>query len=240
MTLVLRSNFELIDSTFELVLDRLISWAAACLEKSLNQPALPHAIIASNFTDVSIDPHQWNTGTATRKLMAGFEDVIARVEKFRVLADFWIRRGKVINTVRDLLHCYYSSVTVVRLPVKGRYMRMHDQVEQLHDAISSNCRKAHEAKKRIRMLANSDDLQVYLRAAFIHFSQNLDIPFNFVDVALNHHPGAPKGFSGNMLQLAIIIKDNLQFDAERIFTEMARMVASCIFLDIARHALLGR
>lgn len=119
-------------------------------------------------------------------------------------------------------------------------MRMHDQVEQLHDAISSNCRKAHEAKKRIRMLANSDDLQVYLRAAFIHFSQNLYVPFNFVEVALNHHPGAPKGFSGNMLQLAIIIKDNLQFDAERIFTEMARMVASCIFLDIARHALLGR
>lgn len=240
MTLVLRSNFELIDSTFELVLDRLISWAAACLEKSLNQPALPHAIIASNFTDVSIDPHQWNTGTATRKLMSGFEDVIARVEKFKVLADFWKRRGKIINTVRDLLRCYYSSVTVVRLPLKGRYMRMHDQVEELHDAISSNCRKAHEAKKRIRMLANSDDLQVYLRAAFIHFSQNLDVPFNFVEVALNHHPGAPKGFSGNMLQLAIIIKDNLQFDAERIFTEMARMVASCIFLDIARHALLGR
>lgn len=83
MTLVLRSNF-LIDSTFELVLDRLISWAAACLEKSLNQPALPHAIIASNFTDVSIDPHQWNTGAATRKLMTSFEDVIARVEKFGV------------------------------------------------------------------------------------------------------------------------------------------------------------
>lgn len=240
MTLVLRNNFELIDSTFELVLDRLISWAAACLEKSLNQPALPHAIIASNFTDVSINPGQWDTGRATKKLMSDFEDVISRVEKFRYLADFWTRRGKIINTVRDLLHCYYSSVTVVRLPVKGRYMQMHYQVEQLHAAISSNCRKAHEAKKRIRMLANSDDLQVYLRAAFMHFSQNLDVPFNFVEVALNHHPGAPKGFSGNMLQLAIIIKDNLQFDAERIFIEIARMVASCIFLDIARHALLGR
>lgn len=234
------NNSEFIDSTFELVLDRLISWAAACLEKSLNQPALPHAIIASNFTDVSIDLLQWDEGRATRKLMSDFEHLIDRVAKFRDLTDSWTLRGKTINTVRDLLYCYYSSVTVVRLPVKGRYMRMHNQVDQLHAAISSNCRKAHEAKRRIRMLANSDDLQVYLRAAFMHFSEKLDVPFNFVEVALNHHSGAPKGFSGNILQLAIIIKDSLQLDAERIFVESARMVASCIFLDIARHALLGR
>lgn len=238
--MILGNNYKFIYSTFEHVLDRLISWAAACLEKSLNQPALPHAIIASNFTDVSIDLLQWDASTATKKLMSGFEDLIDRVERFRDLADSWIRRGKTINTVHDLLHCYYSSVTIVRLPVKGRYMRMHSQVEQLHAAISSSCSKAHEAKRRIRMLANSDDLQVYLRAAFMHFSQKLDVPFNFVEVALNHHPGAPKGFSGNMLQLALIIKNNLQFDAERIFIEIARMVASCIFLDIARHALLGR
>lgn len=189
---------------------------------------------------MSIDPSQWDAGTATKKLMSDFEDVIGRVEKFRDLAGYWIRRGKTINTVRDLLHCYYSSVTIVRLPVKGRYMQMHKQVEQLHAAIGSNCTRAYESKKRIRMLTNSDHLQVYLRAAFIHFSQNLDVPFNFVEVALNHHSGAPKGFSGNMLQLAIIIKDDLHLDAERIFVEIARIVASCIFLDIARHAVLGR
>lgn len=188
---------------------------------------------------MSIDSNQWDAGTATRKVMSGFEDVISRVEKFRHLADTWIQRGKIINTVNDLLLCYYSSVTIVRLPLKGRYMRMHYQVEQLHAAITTNCRKAHEAKKRIRMLANSDDLQVYLRAGFLHFQQDLDVPFNFVKVALTNHPGAPKGFSGNMLQLAIIIKDTLQFDAERIFLEIARLVASCIFLDIARHELLG-
>ena len=37
----------------------------------------------------------------------------------------------------------------------------------------------------------------------------------------NYHPGAPRGFSGNMLQLALIIKGSLQFDAERIFAEIA-------------------
>lgn len=205
-------------------------WAVACLEKSLNQPTLPHAIIASNFTDMSIDAGQWDAGTATKKLMSDFEDVISRVREFRKLAGYWIRRGKTINTVRDLLHCYYSSVTIVRLPVKGRYMRMHDQVEQLHAAIGSNCTRAYEAKKRIRMLTNSDDLQVYLRAAFIHFSQNLDVPFNFVEVALKHHSGAPKGFSGNMLKLALIIKNDLHFVAESIFIKIARIVASCIFL----------
>ena len=111
-------------------------------------------------------------------------------------------------------------------------MRLHHQVEQLHAAIGSNCTRAYEAKKRIRMLTNSDDLQVYLRAAFDHFSHDLDVPFNFVEVALYHHSGAPKGFSFNMLQLAIIIKDDLHVDAERIFMEIARMVASCIFLDM--------
>ena len=206
----------------------------------MNQPALPHAIIALNFTDLSIDESQWDPQSATDKLMADFESVVNRVDKFRELAGHWISLGRPIRSIKDLLHCYYSSVTVVKIPVKGRYGKMMEQVGKLRNEIVSRCKDAHDTKKEARMLSNSDDLQIYLIAAFDHFSRKLDAPFNFVEVAFKNHP-IPRNFSGNMLQLAIALKNHpdINLTGKRMFEELGYMFASCIRLDIARQRLLG-
>ena len=109
-----------------------------------------------------------------------------------------------------MLECYYSSVTVVRIPIKGRYMKIDEQVNKLHKILSKRCSEAFKSKRRSRMLSNSEELNVYLQCAFDHFSQDLDTPFNFIDVAFKMNP-IPQDFGGNILKLAVAIKNSNRF-----------------------------
>lgn len=140
--------------------------------------------------------------------------------------------------MKDLLLCYYSSISVVRIPTKGRYMLIDQQVGKLHKQIVSKCSLSFSTKRKTRMLSNSDELNVYLQCAFDNFSQDLDTPFNFIEVAFKNNP-IPTDFGGNILQLAVAIKNCLRYDGPQTFRELAYMVASCVMLDCVQHSLKG-
>lgn len=226
--------------TFESsVLAKLLSWASASMEKSLNQPTLPHAVIALNATDMEVDPAEWESEHATKVLMSTVAGAIHRDSTYRGLADYWIGQGRRVNTMKDLLECYYSSVTVVRIPIKGRYMKIDSQVEKLHAVITKKGSESFKARRRSRMLSNAEELNIYLQCAFDHFSQDLDTPFNFMDVAFKINP-IPLDFGGNILKLAVAIKNCRRFtDPRNIFKELSYMVASCVMLDCVRQSLKG-
>ena len=156
------------------VLKKLLQWAAASLELSLNQPALPHAIIVLNATDLSVNKDQWDVEHATSKLMSDIAGASERVDEFRRYADIWEFRDRRIDTIKELLECYYSSVTAIRIPTKGRYRLLHQQIRKLHRHITLKCQAALSIKRRVRMLPNNNDLQTYLQSAFNHFSKNLN------------------------------------------------------------------
>lgn len=225
--------------TFESsVIGKLLAWAAASIEKSVNQPTLPHAIIALNATDMGVDPKEWDVDYATQTLMSNVAQAIHRDPKYGEYADYWMRRGRVIRTTKDLLLCYYSSITVVRIPTKGRYMLIDEQAGKLHKQITLKCSSSYFARRKARMLSNSDELNVYLQYAFDHFSQDLDTPFNFIEVAFKNNP-IPMDFGGNILKLAVAIRKRRNYAGRRIFQELAGMVASCVMLDCVRHNLKG-
>lgn len=141
--------------------------------------------------------------------------------------------------MKDLLECYYSSIRVVRIPKKGRYMLIEDQVAKLHREITASCSQAYYTKRRSRMLSNSDELNVYLESAFDHFSQNLDTPFNFIEVAFKNNP-IPLDFGGNILKLAAEAQNSgIGLSGPSLFRELSTMVASCIMLDCARQGHRG-
>jgi hypothetical protein len=229
--------------TFEsIVLEKLLDWASASIEKSLNQPALPHMIIALNASDLSLDERQWGVEEATRCLLSDIEGAIHRVPRFQEYAKLWRDAGRVINTTRDLLECYYSSITVVRIPSQGRYMLMNEQISKLHFEIKKCCQVSYWTKKRVRMLSSDEKLQVFLQSAFDHFSQNLNSPFDFVKEAVKNNP-IPRDFGGNILKLAIAVRDHNCFvdphDGQNIWLALSQMVASCLMLNSARQSLLG-
>lgn len=215
----------------------LIKWARTSIEKSLNQPTLPHAIIALNATDTKIDSRFWDTEYATSSLMSDVAGAVDRDPYYQELKNFWVARGKTINNTKDLLECYYSSITVVRIPADGRYMMIDEQVQALHDTLSKRCKDSFHAKRRSRMLSNSDDLNVYLQKAFDHFTSDLDAPFNFMEVSFTMN-SIPLDFGGHVLKLAVAMKAQLS-SAEEIFEKLSFMVASCILLDCARQNFRG-
>ncbi|KAF2019496.1 hypothetical protein BU24DRAFT_431280 [Aaosphaeria arxii CBS 175.79] len=224
--------------TFEsTVLSTIINWARSSIEKSLNQPTLPHVVIALNVSDTKIDEKSWDPDYATHALMSDVAGAIERDPTYKDLKTFWVEKGKKINTMQDLLLCYYSSITVVRIPGEGRYMMINSQVQTLHDAVSRRCKESSNSKRRSRMLSTSDTLNVYLQSAFEHFSTDLDVPFNFMDVSFQINP-IPLDFGGNILKLAVAMK-RLFTDACRLFQELSFMVASCILLDCVRQNIRG-
>jgi hypothetical protein len=209
------------------------------MEKSLNQPLLPHAIIALNATDPGVDQRDWEVDWATQVLMSSVSGALGRDTKYMEYADYWTSRGKTIRTMLDLLECYYSSIRVVRIPKKGPYMLIDQQVGKLHQEITSACSQSYTTKRRSRMLANSDELHVYLQSAFDHFAQNLDTPFNFIDVAFKNNP-IPLDFGGNILKLAVEVRNAGNFlEGPKLFRNLSVMVASCIMLDCARQDHMG-
>ncbi|KAI3321837.1 hypothetical protein HD806DRAFT_523766 [Xylariaceae sp. AK1471] len=225
------------------VLHKLIKWGAASIDKSINQPVLPHAIIVLNATDTNVDEKEWDISKATQMLLSDISDAIRREPVLQQYAQSWRQRGRHLTTTKDLLECYYASISVVRIPYKGSYMLMNEQAGKLSDLIKDRCAAAHAKKKQMRMLANTEKLQFYLQAAFDHFTRDLHTPFDFVKEMLRHSP-VSRNFEGNILNLALLIKDSpshstLRNDAEQIFRAMGPMIASCVMLDAVRQKLPG-
>ncbi|GAW25333.1 putative patatin-like serine protein [Rosellinia necatrix] len=225
------------------VLHRLIKWGAASIDKSINQPVLPHAIIVLNATDTGVDEKEWDVSKATQMLFADISDAIRREPVLQQYAQIWNQRGRRVNTTKELLECYYASISVVRVPYKGSYMLMNEQAGKLSDLIKDRCAAAHSKKKQVRMLANTEKLQFYLQAAFDHFTRDLTTPFDFVKEMLRHSP-VSRNFEGNILGLALLIKEHavhpaIRNDAEQIFRAIGPMIASCVMLDAVRQKLPG-
>jgi len=172
----------------------------------LDQPALPHIIIVLNATDLTVQEKHWNIEYSTKFLMSDIEGAISRVPRSREYANLWRDTGRTIGTVKDLLECYYSSITVMRIPTHSRYMLMNQQISELHGEMKKCCQVSYWTKKRVRMLSSDEKLQVCLQSTLDHFSQNLNSPFDFVKEAVKNNP-IPRDFGGNILKLAIAVRD---------------------------------
>lgn len=225
----------------ESVLERLIDWAAAALEKSSNQPVLPHAIIAFNASENDIPKELWDVEHATTALMESLSRTVYQNATFKKYAQFWRERDRQIESVEELVLSYYSSLRVVRIPTTGRPMLIRTQVMELSNSIRWASREARKLKLESRMLLDADELQPYLQNAFDHFADKLDTPFDFVQASFTNSP-IPHDFGGNILKLALQVMERWEdvAKASTIFEELSYLIASSILLDATKQRILGR
>jgi hypothetical protein len=181
-----------------------------------------------------MDDEAWDPESAKLRLLDSVKNSLKQVPMFKDLVKDWAKRKKHIETVSDLIHCYYSSFSVVRIPAAGRYGKMAKQVDKLHRKIIEKCTDSYVKKATRRMLSSSDELDMYIQAGFEHFSKGpLDKPFNFVEVAIRNNP-IPQDFSGHILQLAILMIPQFTSngrDGKGLLNKLIEMVASCIVLN---------
>jgi len=111
------NNAQLLQATnatraIEDVLEHLVEWAAAALEKASNQPVLPHVIIALNASENNIDEALWDPDVATSTVLESMSRTVYRNSTFKKYAQFWRERNRSIESVESLIRSYYSSIKV--------------------------------------------------------------------------------------------------------------------------------
>ncbi|CAN9415920.1 unnamed protein product [Alternaria alternata] len=220
------------------VLPKLLDWASSSLEASTNQGTLPHAIIALNFSNTRISSNLWMGRDATNNLLENNDHLInpayssAQVTK---LVERWRKRDRPIRSLRDLLHCYYASFQVVRLPEAKDMPRLSKQVSQLHDTIVETCKASYLNKQKVGLLSSAEDLSFYIQKAFTHFSKDLNHPFDFKSYSLIRNP-IPQNLGGHILRVAVIMQGQYpNRTGEWIFENLSFMVASCFLYDCATY-----
>jgi hypothetical protein len=224
----------------QMALELLLKWGRVSLETSVNQAALPHAIIAINMADIGVAPEVWDPHSSTKKLLHAVRHSLSQVPYLRELSRHWRDRGRAVNSVAELIHCYYSSFNVIYIPAEGRPNLLIKQMNNLRAHITSCCDESYHAKQRARMLSNSDELSIFTHAAFDHFSTHLETPFDFIEVSLKTSP-IPKDIGGNFLELAIAMqRQSPQTKSKSIFQPLSEVAASCVVLDCVRHYRKGK
>ncbi len=175
----------------------MIELGINALEKSTNQPVLPHAILVLNDNESSFPG-----GTRSLK-----NEVIAFIQRpstwdadLSRLKDVWVRRGKSVNTLRDLLDCYFSSVEVHEMP-RSKCSRMYEQSNRLYDAIANRCAEIYQTKRELRMSLDSKDLAKYMSHAVAHFASTKEAPLDFNEAKL-HGLDTPSEISPHLLDFA--------------------------------------
>ena len=210
------------------------------MESATNQSVLPHAIVVLNKSNYSLGEEAYDIDAATKKLLSDANQSLTFNPAIDRHVHLW-RQGhdKDIQTAEDLLKCYYSTFRVIRIPEKGRYMLIDQQVRKLQSTISYCCRGSHRHKLQARRDLRAEELGECLQSGLDHFTASLDIPFDFLAFSWSQNP-IPPGLEGNILRLALSIQ-NIQkgFRGHEIFQHLSQMVASCIMLYYIHHRIRG-
>lgn len=152
----------------------------------------------------------------------------------------WKSANVQIRDVSDLIKCYYSTVKVVRLPDGSRLQRMDDQRKVLYRVIRDCCEDTMDVKMERRMLPDVDEFGLYLSLAFDHFSESLDVPFDYVKASLKHRP-PPVTLAQNLQDFIVLIAEQMyKLDVTRLFQLLTPFVASCLMLDSSRKQRIGK
>ncbi|KAM0714544.1 hypothetical protein Q7P37_009840 [Cladosporium fusiforme] len=222
------------------VLTKLIDWGVAAMERSINQPNLPHCIVVLNCSDPSLSAEEWEVEQCTRTLLSTVSGAINYVEgvpRCRALADHWEKLGRRISSTEDLIHCYYTSFKVIRLPVGSQFNRIEQQTTKLRNVIDRCCLQSSRVKDRMRMQTDVAELERYMQSGFDHFTTHVDLPFDFMQASLVQNP-IPSDFGDHILQICLAVQrlhSNPPYELAEGVRDLTAFVASCILLDCARH-----
>lgn len=222
------------------VLPILVEWACSSIDKSVNQPNLPHIIIVLNATE---SEQKCDPTAATEQLLRDYHNCVNEVPQLKAIATSLKSIGKTISCTRDLLEFYYTSVTVIGIPTKGQYLAIDQQVGKLHHIIRQKCEDSFAHKRSVRMLLNAERLQQYVNSAYAHFSHRLDEPFDFIKEALRHNQ-VPKDFGGHILNVILSLYQDGSFADDLVrsgwlLRSLSHPIACCVMLAVARDSREG-
>ncbi|KAF2158446.1 hypothetical protein M409DRAFT_31046 [Zasmidium cellare ATCC 36951] len=224
------------------VLTKLLDWGAAALERSVNQPTLPHCVVILNAADPGLDDAEWEVNAATQTLLDSLHHADPSCRRVK---DHWSRLGYEVKTTKDLLLRYYASFAAIRMPTKPSYERMDGQIHRLRRLLRAGCQQAAIARHNAGVTMSAAEFKTYLSHGLDHFTNHLFKPFDFLRIDLIRS-AAPITFQDHVLQLCIVVSSAMRAQALtseskiiRTLENLSPVLASCILLDQKRAQETG-
>jgi hypothetical protein len=221
----------------------LVDWAHQAIEKSCNQSVRPHAIIVLNKAGASINAKvdRWDLDAVTNIQLKSVQKALDKKKDLKEKVEFWTGRKVKIETVRDLLECYYADIKVIRIPKLHDPELLEQQVTKLYDTIKANCSESQSRRRHCRMRLDAVKLHLYLRNAFDHFATHADKPFDFVKASFDINPISPSfSLRDGILRLAITVQlladDPMGLS---VWMKISRVIASCFMLNAHQRSVKG-
>ncbi|KAF8457056.1 hypothetical protein BDZ91DRAFT_509801 [Kalaharituber pfeilii] len=224
--------------TFEVIIEKLLTWAEGAIESSVNQ-VLPIALIVVNSLELDEQSGDWYEPSVTETLMANYND-LSQNPQLRSLAERWKQlREKPVSTLQELVQCYYTDIKVVCIPhhkiAPGQLVLK--QYESLYKEITEATKRTRVVRANSGHLWNWNDLGRYIDYVFNHFSQNpTDIPFNFLDAAFVYNP-VHSHFHIHIQRAGIRLKRFKGEGTYDVFKTLVPLIGSSILLDTRRQSL---
>ncbi|XTI90368.1 FabD/lysophospholipase-like protein [Cenococcum geophilum] len=219
----------------EEVAKRLIVWAFEVLEKAINQPVLPSAVIAINQVPLDSHPDLWRVGPRTQQVMDQLEKA-SLTREFDVYDKFWIDRGFRFENLKSLLDSQYAGIKVVSIPEKGDPVQLSEQIKALGEEITKACSDTQSKKRHLGTRRDASKLELFLGRAFDHFVKSSDKPFDFVQAFFEINPIVDDDrFTTGIFRLAAAVRNmHRELQCSKVWCKIGDFVLSCIILWASR------
>lgn len=189
------------------------------------------------------DTDWWDVDSTTSKALRDWNGLVKNSNgQLTKLAGEWCERGKKINSLEDLILCYYSGFKIICLPAARVYQPslIKSQYDKLYHEIKEASDKSWTKRKSSGFLMAAEELEHYLEFCFDHFSKHPTTPFNFLSAACMYNP-VSTAFEDHITRLVRHFVDCYPTDTgKQLFGRVAPYVASCILLDSYRQRYPGR
>ncbi|KAM5343459.1 hypothetical protein ACJ41O_011996 [Fusarium nematophilum] len=168
------------------VLERLVKWSLTSDTAGLNRVTLPSLIVAINQSDPS--GRVWDPETTTDRIIKQNQGMMENNPTIMARKSQLEELGRPTRDLQDLLKYSYRSIEFIRIPRNGAWSLLAAQAKRLYDMIQEATKQTHQAKLSSKMELDSNNLDLFYRLAFEHFSKDKDAPFDFIKTILSLHP----------------------------------------------------
>ncbi|RSL74673.1 hypothetical protein CEP51_011506 [Fusarium floridanum] len=214
----------------------LIEWGHSATIQSYNKPVLPSVIMTFINRDGQVTADNYDLAKARESFFAEVaKKNIFRDSKLEKFIKYWEDNGQQIASVEGLLHCYYSSVSVVQFPSGKDPTTMRQQIERFYGEITIMCSESRKQRDEAWMKWNAVTLPLFIRKAFTHFASNYDTAFNFSDAWVDLR-NISFNFDGSIFNLARMVRAHRELSQTgmELWDDISGFVASCLFLNCVR------
>ena len=146
----------------------------------------------------------------------------------------WNRRGKEINTARELLLCYYDDLRVAFIP-SGEAVRTQVIFEQYQKVYAEIRAGAQRVQRRRRSAGVSPDIEtftLYTELAFQALSENLDGSVDFYDI-MGQVTRLPQNLPEHLVNVLVKLKRKKSSSEQRLLSDLIPYLAAVLTLEIS-------